>query len=707
MFTALQKATRSMFDRVEAGYSYIFDDDWNPFHHLGALAFFFFWIVGATGLYLFIFFETSIFGAYSSIEALTHDQWYLGGVMRSLHRYCSDAMAVTVTLHLIREFSLGRYTGVRWFSWVSGVPLLWVMFAAAIGGYWLVWDQFAQYVAVVTSEWLDWLPNFSDPMARNFLTNESVSDRFFSLLVFLHIGIPLFMMLAMFVHISRITKAKSNPPRGLAIGTLSAFIVLSLIKPAVSAQPADLSRTQLDIPMDWFYLNFYPLIDIWGAGYVWMLLVVITLGLCVMPLAVRAKKEAVAVVDPDHCNGCGWCDQDCPYDAIDFAPHPNGKSERLAVVNADKCTSCGICSGSCPTATPFQHVDELKSGIGIPSFTIDDLKQSTLKILSELKGEGRIVVFGCDHGADVEQINKDNVARISFPCIGFLPPSFVDYILRKDKADGVLVTGCCSENCYFRSGNEWVEERFEGERYPHLRTKAAKNGNNVHIRWAGPMERPALEKEINAFRKSLIEGKGAESIIPIKNIRKGKRYYGQAAVYAVFVFLIGFFSTEPSYTRVPDGQATVKLSLRHTGQIIGECTMMSDEELQRLPPNMRQAKVCPRERSSIEVQFLMDGEEVYHQVVEPAGINKDGRAKLYHRFLIEAGEHEIITRLKDHRDLDDYNYQETTKVNLVSGGILVVDFDPDTKKFIIIGSSESEESTEVTNSTRTSVSTDE
>ncbi len=143
---------------------------------------------------------------------------------------------------------------------------------------------------------------------------------------------------------------------------------------------------------------------------------------------------------------------------------------------------------------------------------------------------------------------------------------------------------------------------------------------------------------------------------------------------------------------MPDGQATVKFSLRHTGQMIGECTVMSDAELQKLSPNMRMAKVCPRERSSIEVQFLMDGKEVFHRVVKPAGLNKDGRAKFYHRFLIEAGEHEITTRLKDHRDLEDYNYQEITQVNLESGGILVVDFDPDTKKFIIIGSTDAVES---------------
>ncbi len=684
MLAVVQNFTQKIFETVETAFSYVFEDHWNPFHHLGALSFFFFWIVGGTGLYLFIFFETSIFGAYNSIEVLTNEQWYAGGVMRSLHRYCSDAMAVTVTLHLFREFSMGRYTGVRWFSWISGIPLLWLLFAAAIGGYWLIWDQFAQYVAVVTMEWMDWLPNFGDPLARNFLTNESVSDRFFSLLVFLHIGIPLIMLLAMFIHITRITNAKTNPPKGLAIGTLIAFTFLSLIKPAISADAADLSHTQLNIPIDWFYLNVYPLIDSWGPGAVWALLIGISSFLSILPWLRRVKQPPVAVVDPEHCNGCGWCIQDCPFDAIDFTQHPNKAEYRMAVVNEDRCISCGICSGSCPTATPFQHVDELQSGIEIPSFPLDELKTRTLDSIKSLKGDYKIIVFGCDMGAKVEQLGDTNIACISLPCIGFLPPSFVDYVLRKEHVKGVMVTGCCSDNCYYRTGNQWVEDRFEGSRNPHLRTKVAKQGNNVRIHWAGALETKSLKSEILSFAKTI--QKIPEASGKRRAFKKSKNYFAQALLYGLFILFIGFFASSPTYTRVEEGYATVKLSLRHTGQLLGECKILTHEELQKLPPNMRLKKVCPRERSAIEFQFLMDGIEVYHNIIEPAGLHNDGKAKLYHRFTVTAGNHQITARLKDHMKLDKYNFQETQNVSLLSGGILVIDFDPVEKKFIVIGS---------------------
>ena len=58
---------------------------------------------------------------------------------------------------------------MRRFSWLTGVPVLMLVYVAGVSGYWLVWDKLAQYVAVVTTEWLDHLPLFGQPVARNFL----------------------------------------------------------------------------------------------------------------------------------------------------------------------------------------------------------------------------------------------------------------------------------------------------------------------------------------------------------------------------------------------------------------------------------------------------------------------------------------------------------------------------------------------------------
>jgi ferredoxin/coenzyme F420-reducing hydrogenase delta subunit len=426
--------------------------------------------------------------------------------MRSLHRYATDAMAVFVTLHLLREFALGRFRGARWFSWFSGVPLLWLMFAAAIGGYWLVWDQHAQYIAVATAEWIDALPTMGDALARNFLSNAALSDRFFSFLVFLHIALPLFLLFGVFIHIKRLKLARIHPSKGLLYGTMAMFLALSFVKPAVSMARADLSHTVAVVDLDWFYLNLYPLLDSVGAGPVWGFLAGLTALLAAVPWLLPGSREAVqapAVVSPDNCNGCGWCFQDCPYDAITMIPHQDKPGHQQALVDPDLCTACGICEGSCPSATPFRRVEELISGIEVPEYPLDALRQRTEAAIGSLEQKG-LVLFGCDHALDVDVLSEAEVAVVSLPCTGALPPSFADFVARKQEVLGVMISGCHPDDCYFRKGSQWSEARLSGERMPHLRTGAGRQ--KVRISWAGPHQRTALAAELEAFRADLVAG---------------------------------------------------------------------------------------------------------------------------------------------------------------------------------------------------------
>jgi quinol-cytochrome oxidoreductase complex cytochrome b subunit/coenzyme F420-reducing hydrogenase delta subunit len=493
---------RFAFERLEALLGLAFPPAWNPLYHLGALGFFCYWIVAVSGIYLYVFFDTGVAAAYGSVEALTHGQWYAGGVMRSLHRYASDALVVMMTVHLAREFSLDRYRGPRWFTWVTGVPILWLVIGAGVTGYWLVWDKLAQYVAVATTEWLDRLAIFGQSIARNFLAPDSLNDRFFTLLVFMHIAIPLILLLVLWIHLQRVSRPEINPARGLAVGTFLAMLVLSLVKPAVSQGPADLASVPAVVGLDWFYLGFYPLLERWPGPASWGLAGALTLILIALPWLPPLRRAPVARVDLANCNGCTRCANDCPYNAITMVPRTDGRAfEREAAVNAELCVSCGLCAGACPTSMPFRRASELVPGIDLPGLSIASLRDQVHGAAGALTGSPRIMVFGCDHGVPVAAVQGEGVAAIGLACIGQLPPAFIDYVLSRDLADGVLLTGCAAGTCRQRFGIAWTEARLAGERDPHLRARVPRE--RLAIRWAGPRERRALEQAIGAFAGGL------------------------------------------------------------------------------------------------------------------------------------------------------------------------------------------------------------
>jgi len=292
MIKALHRALRAFFMAVEALFNRAFGDRLNPLYHLGAITFFLFWLVGGTGLYLFAFFDTSVDGAYRSVQTFTHGQWGIGGAIRSVHRYASDAMVLTMLIHLLRYFAFDRLRGFRWFSWVTGVLLIWLLYVAGANGYMLPWDQLAQFVTQASFEWLDWLPGFSGRLIRNFINPASVSNRLFSLLVFIHIGVPLVMLLVMWVHVQRVPKASTQPPRPIALAVVATLLMLALVQPVVSqGGPADLRQAPVALALDWFLLALLPLIYTWPLAVVWGTVGGLTALLLVLPwLPLRRGK---------------------------------------------------------------------------------------------------------------------------------------------------------------------------------------------------------------------------------------------------------------------------------------------------------------------------------------------------------------------------------------------------------------------------------
>lgn len=483
---------------LEHGFDAAFGCAGNPLKQLGALGFLLLWLLVASGSILFIVLDTSAAGAYRSIASLADVPWMLGTALRGLHRYAADAFVLVMGLHIVREWLLGRYRHWRRMIWWTGVPLVGLVFVSAVGGFWLNWDRLGQYSVVATAEWLDALPFLAAPLARNFLGDASLSDRLFTLFIFIHIGVPLLAVFGLWFHIQRISLAKVFPPRPLAGSTLAVLLALALALPVHSQGPADLGSLPTTLALDWWLLFIHPLMDATSPTTVWVLLGLAFVLLALPPFLPTATRQAVAVVYPEHCSGCARCFDDCPYSAITMVAHPNGKpGMRLAQVRADLCASCGICAGSCPSSTPFRSAEQLVTGIDMPQWPIHALRRQLVDGLRALPGPMRLVVFGCDQGAR-GRLDAPDVLHFKLVCAGALPPSFIEYALRAG-ADAVLVNGCRAGGCAFRLGQRWTEQRLTGEREPHLRQSVPHD--RWDVAWTDTGDEPALAAALDALRQ--------------------------------------------------------------------------------------------------------------------------------------------------------------------------------------------------------------
>ena len=147
----------------------------------------------------------------------------------------------------------------------------------------------------------------------------------------------------------------------------------------------------------------------------------------------------------------------------------------------------------------------------------------------------------------------------------------------------------------------------------------------------------------------------------------------QLLLYVPLMAIIGYFSTEPRFSPVREGEALVRVSFIHAAQRKQECRQRSAEELAKMAPNMRAALDCPRERADLLVELELDGATVLRRAVKPAGFQRDGNAVLYQRLAVPAGRHRIVARLRDRAE-GGFNYVKEQTVELDAGRVLLIDF---------------------------------
>ncbi len=69
------------------------------------------------------------------------------------------------------------------------------------------------------------------------------------------------------------------------------------------------------------------------------------------------RSPTIAHVDPNICAGCGYCEANCAYKAIEVDPFL-----KVAIVNGALCEGCGTCAMVCPSGAA-QHINFFKAQV--------------------------------------------------------------------------------------------------------------------------------------------------------------------------------------------------------------------------------------------------------------------------------------------------------------------------------------------------------
>ena len=157
--------------------------------------------------------------------------------------------------------------------------------------------------------------------------------------------------------------------------------------------------------------------------------------------------------------------------------------------------------------------------------------------------------------------------------------------------------------------------------------------------------------------------------------KKPLRFLLQAFNYSLFMGLVWFFSNSPSVSLIGEDEAKITIAFAHAGQLREPCRMLSQEELNKLAPNMRKLDDCPRERSPVTIEAELDGKSFYSASLPPPGLFGDGGVDVFYSAKISAGEHQLDMKMNDSVRIEGFNHQFARLVTVEPAQILLIAFD--------------------------------
>ncbi len=154
-----------------------------------------------TGIFLLFYYVPTPAEAYASVQNITYEIQF-GWYIRSVHKWASELMVVTVILHMSRVYFTGAYRKPREINWMIGVVILFLTLGLGFTGYSLIYDQLSYWAAVVGTKIAESTP-WIGPLAADFIRGgpEITGNTLTRLYVFHVVVFPLLLAGLVGVHI--------------------------------------------------------------------------------------------------------------------------------------------------------------------------------------------------------------------------------------------------------------------------------------------------------------------------------------------------------------------------------------------------------------------------------------------------------------------------------------------------------------------------
>nr|ASY98130.1 cytochrome b [Hierodula multispina] len=235
-----------------------------------------------TGLFLAMHYSAHIDLAFSSVAHICRDVNY-GWLLRTLHANGASMFFICIYLHIGRGMYYGSYK--YYFTWMTGVVILFLVMATAFMGYVLPWGQMSFWGATVITNLLSAIPYLGIDLVQwvwgGFAVDNATLNRFFTF----HFVLPFIVAAAVMIHLLFLHQTGSNNPLGLnsnidkipfhpyftfkdTLGFIILFMLLSILslkEPYILGDPDNFTPanplvTPVHNQPEWYFLFAYAIL---------------------------------------------------------------------------------------------------------------------------------------------------------------------------------------------------------------------------------------------------------------------------------------------------------------------------------------------------------------------------------------------------------------------------------------------------------------